>query len=1696
MKNKHHRGWLVVALAASAWGWAAGALAADSRPPTTAPAGGPALRAVPVDDVRVVDDAFWSPKRDVWRRVTIADCFDKFDRDGAFANFDRVRDGQRPRPAEGGRPAQPAKHAGPPWYDGLVYEMITGASDFLRENPDEALQRRLDGYVARIAAAADQNPDGYLNTHTQLVEPDHRWGANGGNDREQHDLYNAGCLVEAGVHHFRATGKTDLLRVAARMANYMCDVMGPPPRRNLVPGHAIGEGALVDLYQLFHDQPDLKQKLPFAIDEKRYLALAKFWVDNRGNHAGRQDFGAYNQDHKPIVEQSTIEGHAVRATLLCAGVTELATATGDAGYRAAATRLWENMAARRMYVTGGLGAVANDEKFAGDYVLPSGGHMETCAAVGAAFFHERMAIDAGRARYADELERVLYNAALGGTSLSGDRCYYENPLEAGPSRLRWAWHACPCCPPMFLKLMGAMPGYLYATGAGPGGEAGADALYVNLYVSSTLRTKVGGQAVALRQTTRFPWEGDVRLTVEGDPPATFELNLRVPTWYQSVGGPDELYTPAGRPADGAFVVRVNGEPASPTVVGGYAKLHRQWKPGDVVEVAMRMPARRLMAHPSVADATGKVALSRGPLVYCLESIDHDGRVRNLSLPDNAELRAEFKATLLGGVTVVRATGLASYAGEAAPQPAEMTAVPFYAAANRGATSRRVWVPRSSDGVVPATLADAATPSASHCNPSDTVSALNDGLAAKSSDDESIPRFTWWDHRGSAEWAQYTFDRPTKLSAASVYWWDERRVNRHCRVPASWRLVYKTPAGEWAPVPGVSAYGVEMDKPNRVTFDPIETTALRIEAQLQPEWSAGILEWLVEPAKPSTATTAAQGTAVLAAAAQPAVPATAPAIDAVIHVDAAGPGRPLSKYLTGVCIEDVNHEIYGGIYSQMIFGESFQEPSRTAPVRGFVSPDGQWTVRDGEVLGGGGPGPKLVHEGPAFADGEAGVDVYLPAGEGGTGGRIANAGLIVRVGPKAAAGADNFAGYEVSIDVGRRRLLVGRHRQNYKALGEADCDVAPDKWVSLSVRLAGRTVEAFVDGKSVLRVEDPDPLPPGTVGLRQWQRSARYRNLWAKRGTDGPRTALPFESASTAAEVSGQWGPIAAGDAVLEAALEKDRPFVGSQSQRVTFARGSGEVGVENAGLNRRGMAFVAGKPYEGYVWLRADKPTEAVACLESRDGTKSYARAPLRAEAGGEWRRYDFALTPTDADTNGGFSLRLTAPGTVVVGHAFLQPGEWGRYKKLPVRRDVVEGLIDQGVTVLRYGGSMVNAPAYRWKPMLGPRDRRQPYRGHWYPHSTNGWGIVDFLDLCEAAGFLGIPDFNIDESPQDMADFVEYANGPADSEWGRRRVADGHPAPYRLRHIELGNEEKVGETYYAKFEKLAKAIWAKDPDVVLVVGDFQYERPITDPSRVEGAASRVTSLDAHRKILDLARSAGREVWFDVHVWTETPNTSSARALSSFIDAIDKLAAGAKHKVVVFEFNANTHDQRRALANAAAIADLIRDGRVPVALSANGLQPDGQNDNGWDQGLLSLDPSRVWSQPPGYVMQMYAKGYLPVAVNAGVEPAGGKGAADGKAPATPTLYVAAARGEDGKRLALYVVNLAGRPVQAQIRLTGFAPPGPTATVEELAGPPNGAHRPGEPPRVAPRPAEWRHEMKDGAATYTFPANSFTVIRME
>jgi hypothetical protein len=335
------------------------------------------------------------------------------------------------------------------------------------------------------------------------------------------------------------------------------------------------------------------------------------------------------------------------------------------------------------------------------------------------------------------------------------------------------------------------------------------------------------------------------------------------------------------------------------------------------------------------------------------------------------------------------------------------------------------------------------------------------------------------------------------------------------------------------------------------------------------------------------------------------------------------------------------------------------------------------------------------------------------------------------------------------------------------------------------------------------------------------------------------------------------------------------------------------------------------------------------------------------------------------------------------------------------------------------------------------------------------------------------------------MEDFISYATGAADSEWGKRRAADGHPKPYTLRYVQLGNEERVDESYFKKFKPLAEAIWKKAPDIVIVVGDFDYREVIRDPFQVRGSSSGITTLAAHRQILQLAKEHDREVWFDVHVWTDGPRPASTLpGAFSLIDALEKIGDGARFKVAVFELNAQSHGVRRALANALAIQAIERDGRIALVASANGLQPDGQNDNGWNQGLLFLNPSKVWLQPPGYVTQLFSRSYQPRLVESRVT------------GAENALDVTVKRSEDGKKLVLQAVNPTDRPVPAEIRLSGYQPGRDEARVTELSGDLAARNTAVQPKAIVPQDRRWTHGLKDGKASYSFPPRSVTVIEWE
>ncbi|MHC4081322.1 MAG: glycoside hydrolase family 127 protein [Planctomycetota bacterium] len=776
------------------------------------------LTAVPFTDVRL-DDRFWSPRFETNRTVTVPYCFTKCQETGRIDNFAKA----------GG--LMPGAHVGHRYNDSDVFKVIEGAAYALRTRRDPELERYIDDLIAKIAAA--QEDDGYLFT-TRTIDPRNPANASGAERwsyiAHSHELYNVGHMYEAAVAYEQATGKRALLEVAIENADLIDREFGPG-RRHDPPGHEEIEIGLVKLYR--------------ATGEDRYLNLAKFFIDQRGRADGRELYGIYAQDHVPVVEQSEPVGHAVRAMYLYSGMADVAAVTGDADYLAALDRIWDDLVRTRLYLTGGIGASQSGEAFGEPYELPNASaYNETCAAVGNALWNHRMSLLHRDAKYADILERVIYNGFLSGVSLSGDAFFYPNPLASGGTYHRSPWFSCSCCPVNVVRFVPSIAGYVYAHDD--------DEIFVNLFAASGARVVLPTGAVAITQATDYPWDGKVVITVEPESAADFALNVRVPGWATGSPVPSDLYEYVSGGAGGNGVsLSVNGKPIrTPEVDRGYARLTRRWERGDTITVELDMPVRLVRCHENVTENRGRLAIERGPIVYCLEAIDNGGHVRNIWMPADGELVIEQRTDLLGGITVVKGKAFAMRRdvanGPAHATPIDLTAVPYYAWDHRDPGEMTVWIPTSPElvrPVGPPTVASTSRVSASHCWESDSILAVNDQLEPEGSGDHSIPRLTWWDHLGTSEWVQYDFDEPRWVSSTSVYWFDDTGVGR-CRVPATWRLLYRQDDA-WKPVPAPSGYGVQRDVYNRVEFDPVETSALRIEVQLRPDCSGGILEWRFE-----------------------------------------------------------------------------------------------------------------------------------------------------------------------------------------------------------------------------------------------------------------------------------------------------------------------------------------------------------------------------------------------------------------------------------------------------------------------------------------------------------------------------------------------------------------------------------------------------------------------------------------------------------------------------------------------------------------------------------------------------------------------------------------------------------------------------------------------------------------------------------
>ncbi|MCM8732449.1 alpha-L-arabinofuranosidase C-terminal domain-containing protein [Hephaestia sp. GCM10023244] len=501
----------------------------------------------------------------------------------------------------------------------------------------------------------------------------------------------------------------------------------------------------------------------------------------------------------------------------------------------------------------------------------------------------------------------------------------------------------------------------------------------------------------------------------------------------------------------------------------------------------------------------------------------------------------------------------------------------------------------------------------------------------------------------------------------------------------------------------------------------------------------------------------------------------------------------------------------------------------------------------------------------------------------------------------------------------------------------------------------------------------------------------------------------FAEPARVAGISGMWR--ATNTHGTNFSLVDSDVFKGVQSQRITRSAAGSWSGIENRGLNRQGLSVSSGKPYTGTIVLRTDRALPVRVSFQNADGTSIYAAQTIATRAGG-WQRYQFTLTPSGADDHARFAVEIDAAGTLDIGYALVEPGAWGRFKNVPVRADVGQALVDQGTQAIRFGGcangGCGDVSDYKWKSMIGDPAQRPVTRGFWYPYESNGFGLFEFLQLGEALGVEAVMSLNIDETPEDIRDLMDYLYGSAATTWGARRIADGHPEPYKVTRIQLGNEEAVDDAYFAKFKAQAEVIWGYDRNIRLVVGDFTFLDVIKDPFNFTGGG-KIKSLAAHQKILQLAAQWRSEVDFDVHLWTRTPDDGGWNRKEGNIDtqiaALDSYDAAlraigpkdAKFKIVVFELNANSHDLTRALANAYAITALQRRPYVDVISSANAFQVDGHNDNGWNQGLIFMNQAKVWAQPPYYVHQMIAAAQQPnvlrTIVNGPVEATAFKGAA-------------------------------------------------------------------------------------------------------
>ncbi len=601
-----------------------------------------------------ITDRFWKPKMDLVDTTTLRACIYQTE-----TATPRIRNFEKVARKKG------EKHEGIYYDDSDVYKALEAMSYSISTHHDSALERKADEWIGKIAAA--QLPDGYLDTYFTLNGLDKRW-----TDVEKHEDYCAGHLIEAAVAYYDATGKTKLLQVAIRLANHI-DSVFRLANKPWFSGHEEIELALVKLYRVTKDD--------------RYLKLADWYLQQRGIHS-QWGNSAYWQDALPVKEQKNITGHAVRAMYLYTGAADVGSLTGDAAYMNAMKAVWEDVVQRNMYLTGGIGSSGSNEGFTRDYDLPNqSAYCETCASVGMVFWNQRMAQLSGDGRYVDVLEKSLYNAALDGLSLSGDRFFYDNPLASTGGQSRSAWFGTACCPANIARLVASLGNYIYGKSK--------SGIWLNLFVNSNTRMAMGRDSISVATETNYPWEGSVRLRIDPETPQKFSLHIRIPGWARGEASPGALYRfmqYKPKPID----FRVNGKKTETLMENGYISINRVWEKGDQVSFSFPMEILQIRAMDSLRNDADRIALQRGPLVYCIEGADNAGSVWNILVKPNTIFHAVPYRILNEQVIALQATVDQSVPAEGGSQikiqKKQITAIPYYTWANRGADPMRIWLP--------------------------------------------------------------------------------------------------------------------------------------------------------------------------------------------------------------------------------------------------------------------------------------------------------------------------------------------------------------------------------------------------------------------------------------------------------------------------------------------------------------------------------------------------------------------------------------------------------------------------------------------------------------------------------------------------------------------------------------------------------------------------------------------------------------------------------------------------------------------------------------------------------------------------------------------------------------------------------------------------------------------------------------------